>query len=53
MVCRESFAPLPPNFCAVHQAWRAKQLTVKQSAEAAGMQVSTFYHKAKKLEQEE
>jgi DNA invertase Pin-like site-specific DNA recombinase len=45
--------PLPPNFCAVHQAWRAKQLTVKQAAEAVGMPVSTFYHKAKKLEQEE
>jgi transcriptional regulator of acetoin/glycerol metabolism len=53
MVCRESFAPLPPNFCAVYQAWRAKQLTVKQAAEAVGMPVITFYHRVKKLEQKE
>ena len=42
--------PLPDNFCEVHTAWRAKQLTLKQAAEACNMPVGTFYGKARKLE---
>lgn len=38
--------PLPDNFCQVHQAWRGKQLTLNQAADACAMPVSTFYYKA-------
>ena len=42
--------PLPSNFCAIHKAWRNKQLTLKQAAEACSMPVSTFYGKVRKFE---
>lgn len=42
--------PLPDNFHAVHKAWRAKELTLKQAADACNMPVETFYGKARKLE---
>ena len=42
--------PLPDNFHEVHKAWREKQLTLKQAAEACDMPQSTFYSKAKKIE---
>ncbi len=42
--------PLPENFHAVHQAWRAKKLTLKQAAAACNMPTGTFYGKARKLE---
>ena len=42
--------PLPNNFYAVHKAWRAKQLTLKQAADACNMPVGTFYGKARKFE---
>ena len=43
--------PLPDNFHEVHKAWREKQLTLKQAAEACDMPQSTFYSKAKKIEE--
>lgn len=45
--------PLPDNFHAVHKAWRAKELTLKQAADACNMPVGTFYGKARKLEEME
>ena len=44
--------PLPPpdNFYEVHKAWRSKELTLKQAAEACNMPVGTFYGKARKFE---
>lgn len=42
--------PLPDNFYAVHKAWRAKKLTLKQAAAACNMPVGTFYGKARKFE---
>ena len=34
--------PLPENFPAIHRAWRAKKLTLRQAAEACGMPPGTF-----------
>lgn len=45
-------SPLPENFYEVHKAWRSKNLTLKQAAEACNMAVGTFYGKAKKIETE-
>ena len=42
--------PLPDNFYAVHKAWRAKKLTLKQAAAACNMPVGTFYGMARKFE---
>lgn len=42
--------PLPDNFYGVHQAWRAKKLTLQQAAEACGMPMGTFYGKAVRFE---
>lgn len=42
--------PLPENFPAIHRAWRAKKLTLRQAAEACGMPPGTFYAKAVRLE---
>ncbi len=42
--------PLPENFHEIHEAWRAKKLTLKQAANACDMPVGTFYGKAKKFE---
>ena len=41
--------PLPDNFYAVYQSWRAEEITLKEAAEACRMPVGTFYGKAKKL----
>lgn len=38
--------PLPDNFYEVHKAWRAKQLTLNQAAQACGLPAGTFYSKA-------
>lgn len=45
--------PLPNNFYEVHKQWRAKELTLKQAAEACGLAESTFYDKARMIEKEE
>lgn len=42
--------PLPDNFDMVYEAWRTKELTLKQAAVACGMPVGTFYSKAIKTE---
>ena len=42
--------PLPDNFYEVHKAWRSKEITLKQAAEACNMPVGTFYGKARKFE---
>ena len=42
--------PLPPNFCAVHKAWRGKKITLQQAAKACEMPPGTFYSKAVKYE---
>ena len=41
---------LPDNFYEVHKKWRAKEMTLKQAAEACGLAESTFYDKAKMIE---
>ncbi len=41
--------PLPDNFHEVLKAWRSKELTLKQAANACNMPVGTFYSKVKKL----
>nr|WP_325185743.1 recombinase family protein [uncultured Oscillibacter sp.] len=38
----EAQAP-PKDFEALHQAWRAKQMTLREAADACGMPKSTFY----------
>lgn len=43
--------PLPDNFYEVHEAWRNKQMTLKQAAGSCQMKVSTFYGKAVKFEE--
>ncbi len=45
--------PLPPQFYTVHQAWRAKKLTLKQAAAACGMPEGTFYAAARRFEKGE
>lgn len=42
--------PLPENFYEVCTAWKAKEITLKEAAEACHMPVGTFYGKAKKFE---
>ena len=42
--------PLPDNFYEVHNAWRAKRLTLNQAAQACGLPAGTFYSKAIKFE---
>mgnify|MGYP002508257889 FL=1 len=42
--------PLPDNFRQVHQAWRAKKMTLQQAAKACDMPEGTFYAKAVRLE---
>ena len=42
--------PLPDNFYEVHNAWRAKKITLKEAAKACNMPVGTFYGKARKFE---
>lgn len=42
--------PLPDNFHEMHEAWRQKNISLRQAAEACQMPVGTFYSKARKLE---
>ena len=42
--------PLPPNFQEVHLAWRNKEITLAQAADACNMPVGTFYGKARNVE---
>lgn len=42
--------PIPDNFTSVHKAWRKKELTLKEAAQACNMPAGTFYGKAKKIE---
>ncbi len=44
--------PLPENFQQVHQAWRRKELTLRQAASLCQLPKGTFYARAVKLEQE-
>ena len=43
--------PWAENFDEIHKAWREKELTLRQAAEACGMKESTFYAKATRQEQ--
>lgn len=45
----EAQAP-PENFEVLHQAWRARRLTLREAAEACGMPKSTFYDAALRAE---
>lgn len=40
----------PENFATLHQAWRARQMTLREAAEACGMPKSTFYDAALRAE---
>ena len=40
----------PENFAMLHQAWRARQMTLREAAEACGMPKSTFYDAALRAE---
>ena len=42
--------PLPENFQEVYRAWRGKQITLKQAAQACQMPEGTFYAKAVRVE---
>ena len=42
--------PLPDNFIMVYEAWQAKQITLREAANACDMPIGTFYGKAKNLE---
>ena len=43
--------PTPPEFYILHRAWRGREITLKQAAQACGMPPSTFYAKALRWEQ--
>ena len=43
---------LPDNFGEMHQAWRAKKMTLEQAARACGLPAGTFYAKSVKLERD-
>lgn len=43
--------PLPPEFHALHRAWRDKKITLRQAAQSCNMPVGTFYSKARKIEE--
>nr|WP_304635838.1 recombinase family protein [uncultured Oscillibacter sp.] len=45
----EAQAP-PENFAALHRAWRTRQLTLREAADACGMPKSTFYDAALRAE---
>lgn len=40
----------PEDFAALHQAWRAKQITLREAANACGMPKSTFHDAALRAE---
>lgn len=42
--------PLPENFPLVRQAWKRKEITLHQAAQACGMPDSTFYDAVKRQE---
>ena len=42
--------PLPDNFYEIYKAWITKKITLEEAASACNMPVSTFYGKAKKLQ---
>ncbi len=42
--------PLPDNFHEVHKAWREKKIPLREAAKKCGMTESTFYAKARKIE---
>ena len=42
--------PLPENFQEVYRAWRGKQITLKQAAQACQMPEGTFYAKAVRVD---
>lgn len=42
--------PLPDIFYDIHKDWRAKEITLKQAANACNMPAGTFYGKARKFE---
>ena len=42
--------PLPENFGAMYRAWRGRQMTLRQAAQACGMPLITFYAKAVRQE---
>ena len=42
--------PLPENFHEVHKAWREKKIPLREAAKKCGMTESTFYAKARKIE---
>ncbi len=44
---------LPDNFGEMHQAWRAKKMTLEQAARACGLPAGTFYAKSVKLERDD
>ena len=45
--------PLPPEFHALHRAWRDKKITLRQAAQRCEMPVGTFYSKARKIEKQD
>lgn len=44
--------PLPANFEEVCTAWAQRKITLKKAAAACGMPVSTFYGKARRLQEQ-
>lgn len=42
--------PYPDNFREIHRAWRNKEISLQQAANACGMPIGTFYGKARKFE---
>lgn len=48
--CGRPPLPLPENFQEVYRAWRGKQITLKQAAQACQMPEGTFYAKAVRVE---
>lgn len=44
--------PLPDNFPQVYQAWRCKELTLRQAAKLCKMPKDTFYAKAVRFERQ-
>lgn len=45
--------PLPPEFPALHRAWRNKKISLRQAAQSCNMPAGTFYSKARKIEEQE
>lgn len=42
--------PVPDNFNSVHKAWRKKEITLQEAAQACNMPAGTFYGRAGKIE---